>query len=122
MKSLKKFGLILSAVVFCLSVFVISGSAQYRNNRRWENNRRVPSTTVFRAQNRRYQNRDRRYQSNRRISRQEYYRLSRERARLYRTRQRYQRSDGYINKRESQRLQRQRDRYRRQVRRDRRDW
>ena len=120
MKSLKKFGLILSAVVFCLGMFVLTSNAQNRNNRRWQNNRRVPATTIYRAQNRRYQNRNWRYQNNRRISRQEYYRLSRERARLYRTRQRYQRSGGYINKRESQRLNRQRDRYRRSVQRARR--
>jgi hypothetical protein len=40
MKSMKKLGLMLSAVPFCLSLFVLIGSAQCGNNRRWEGNRR----------------------------------------------------------------------------------
>lgn len=112
MKTMKKLGLLFSAIVFCLGIFVVSGSAQYRNERRWENNRR-PTTGVYRNP---YYNR------NRRVSPRESYRLSRQRGRIYRTERRYQRSDGYIDKRESQRLDRLRDRYRRNYRRDRRDW
>lgn len=115
MKLMKKLGLTLSAVAFCLSMFVLTSNAQYGNDRRWENNRRDRS-----GSSRVHQNRG--YQRNRRVTPREYYRLSRQRSRLYRSRERYQRNDGYINKRESQRLERQRDRYRRNVRRDRRDW
>lgn len=131
MSYLKKFGLIVSAIAFCLSLYVASADAQWRQNRNWENRNR--SVYSQRSGNRNWQNRSRYiyrqqnrnvyWQQNRygRISPQEYWRLQRQRTRIYRNANRYSR-DGYLSESERRRLQRQQYRYRRSVNRDRRDW
>ena len=83
MKSIKKLGLVISGIAFCLSIFAVTSNAQY-NNRRWENRRDTPSIYQSqRRQNRRasewrrsqlkrhWQNRSRYYRYNRRENR--YY-------------------------------------------------
>jgi hypothetical protein len=137
MSYLKKFGLVVSAIAFCLSLYVATVDAQWRQNRNWENrnrsvysqrndNRRWNRNRSIYQQNRyiyRQQNRNVYWQQNRygRINPQEYRRLQRQRSRIYRNVYRYS-SDGYLSDRERRRLQRQQYRYRRSVYRDRRDW
>ncbi len=119
MKSVKKFGLILSAIAFCLSIFAATSNAQYNRNRRWQNNNDGSlSEYQNRQRNRRWQNRHYDYG---RISPQEARRLQRQRYRLYNQRERAYR-DGYISEKEQRKLQKKYYKYRRNVYRDRRDW
>lgn len=130
MSYLRKFGLIATAIAFCMSVYVASADAQWRQNRNWENRERSVYSdrntnrrwnrdrNVYRQQNRGVYGQQNRYG---RISPREYWRLQRQRSRIYRTTNRVYR-DGYVSDSERRRLQRQQYRYRRNVRRDRRDW
>jgi hypothetical protein len=128
MNYLRKFGLVVSAIAFCLSLYVASADAQWRQNRNWE----TREQNIYRTTNRRWnrnrnvywqQNRNIYWQQNRygRLSPREYWRLQRQRSRIYRNTNRYY-SDGYLSSSERRRLMRQQYRYRRNVYRDRRDW
>jgi hypothetical protein len=126
MSYLRKFGLVVSAIAFCLSLYVASADAQWRQNRNWENRNR--SIYSDRSDTNRRWNRSRSSiyvygQQNRygRLSPREYWRLQRQRSRIYRSTSRAYR-DGYLSSSERRRLQRQQYRYRRNVYRDRRDW
>ena len=148
MSYLKKFGLFVSAIAFCLSLYVASADAQpgkarwngnngrhrgWQQGRRngWNNGRKTgwQNRNVYWQPRSRnvygsiFQNRNIYWQQNRygRINPREYRRLQRQRARIYRSSNRYY-SDGYLSDRERRRLQRQQYRYRRSVYRDRRDW
>ncbi len=112
MNYLKKLGLALAAILFVMSISVISGNAQRYRNREWQNR----DNNWQYQQNRRWRNR------NGRINRNEYRQLSRERYRLYRRANRYYSNDGYLSYRERRNLARKYYKYRRNVRRDRRDW
>lgn len=114
MNYLKKFGLFASAIIFCLSVLVVSADAQRRYGN-WNNGRYNNGSW----QNRNRQNRNWRAS---RITPQEYRRLQRQRVRLYNTRNRYYNNDGYISYKERRKLQKRYLKYRRNVYRDRRDW
>ncbi|HEY0051304.1 MAG TPA: hypothetical protein VGB68_18555 [Pyrinomonadaceae bacterium] len=130
MSYLRKFGLVVSAIAFCLSFYVASADAQWRQNRNWENRER--SIYSDRNTNRRWnssrnvyrgQNRGGYWQQNRygRLTPREYWRLQRQRSRIYRSADRYSR-DGYLSSSERRRLMRQQNRYRRNVYRQSRDW
>lgn len=125
MSYLRKFGLVVSAIAFCMSLYVASADAQWRQNRNWENRER--SIYSDRSNTNRRWNRNRNssvyWQQNRygRLTPREYWRLQRQRSRIYRSTNRAYR-DGYLNDRERRRLTRQQYRYRRNVYRDRRDW
>ena len=122
MSYLRKFGLVVSAIAFCLSLYVASADAQWRQNRTWEDRNR--SVYSDRNSSSRRWNRNRNvWQQNRygRLSPREYWRLQRQRSRIYRSTNRAYR-DGYLSSSERRRLQRQQYRYRRNVYRDRRDW
>lgn len=112
MNYLKRLGLVCLAIAFFMSISVITSYAQSYRNRGWEN----------RDYNRQYQQNNRRYRRNSRITPQEYRRLSRERYRLYQRTNRYYRNDGYLSDRERRKLARKYNKYRRNVYRDRRDW
>lgn len=126
MSYLRKFGLVVSAIAFCMSLYVASADAQWRQG---SSSREYRSRTVYGDRynsNRRY-NRSRSVywgqQSSRygRLTPREYWRLQRQRSRIYRSTNRAYR-DGYLNNRERRRLTRQQYRYRRNVYRDSRDW
>ncbi|HEX8250785.1 MAG TPA: hypothetical protein VF599_21610 [Pyrinomonadaceae bacterium] len=124
MNYLRKFGLVVSAVAFCLSLYVASADAQWRQNRTWENRER--SVYSERSSSNRRWNRNRSndyWQQNRygRLTPREYWRLQRQRSRIYRSANRYSR-DGYLSDSERRRLMRQQYRYRRNVYRQSRDW
>ncbi|HLM00738.1 MAG TPA: hypothetical protein VK400_06760 [Pyrinomonadaceae bacterium] len=132
MSYLRKFGLVVSAIAFSLSLYAATADAQWRQdgdreyrersvygdrssqNRRWNRSR-----SVYRRQYRTYGwQQGSRYG---RISPREYWRLQRQRSRIYRSSNRAYR-DGYLSDSERRRLMRQQYRYRRNVYRDRRDW
>jgi len=130
MKLLKKLGLALSAIAFCLSLSVTASYAQpgkakmtgnqgkhkgwtqgkhkgwYKGKKvGWQNNQVQPRWVWW---------------GSRRVTPQEYSRLQRERARLLARRARYN-SDGTITAKERQKLRKKYSKYRRHVIRDRRD-
>ena len=117
MNFLRKLGLAIFAIAFCLGIFAATSSAQYGRDRgyqqRGDNWERV-------SQARRWRNRN--YRSGGGISPYEYRRLQRQRERLYNSRSRYYRNDGRLSNWERRRLQNRYYRYRRNVYRDRRDW
>jgi hypothetical protein len=141
MNLIKKLGLIISAVAFCLSLAVVSADAQpgragwknnngkakgwYKGQRNgWDKGRKTgwrnrTTTTIYqqRYQTGLYTQRDR-YG---RLTWQERQRLQRQRERLYRTQNRYYR-DGYLSGKEQRKLNKRYNQYQRKVRRDRRDW
>jgi lipopolysaccharide export LptBFGC system permease protein LptF len=117
MRSVKKLGLLVTALAFFLGIFVVTGNAQYDRNRRWQNNN-DGSLSEYRNRNRRWRNG---YDGYGRITPQEARRLQRQRYRLYNQRNRAYR-DGYVTDRERWKLQRKYYKYRRNVYRDRRDW
>ena len=115
MKTLKKLGLICSAMVFCLSLTVSASYAQGKGKHKgWEKqeHQRVVDggPTYSRYQNGRYYDR-----YGRRITPQEYRRLQRQRSRISRSRDRFYR-DGSLSDKERQKLAKQRSKYRRSVR------
>lgn len=114
MNYLKKLGLFAAAIVFCLSLSVITADAQ-RRNRSWNSGNYNNGSW----QNRSRQNRNWRAS---RVTPQEYRRLQRQRIRLYNTRNRYYNNDGYISSKERRKLQKRYLKYRRNAIRDRRDW
>lgn len=118
MNYLRKFGLAVVAIAFCLGIFVTASNAQYGRDRNWRQQQRGGLWEGF-PQTRRSRNRDYRYG---RVTPQEYRRLQRQRERLYNSRYRYYRNDGYISDRERRKLQKKYYKYRRSVYRDRRDW
>ncbi|MEP6901148.1 MAG: hypothetical protein ABJA66_05320 [Actinomycetota bacterium] len=111
MNYLKKFGLALAAIVFLISISVISGNAQSYRNREWQN-----------RDNNRQNQQSQRWRRNGRVTPQEYRQLSRERYRLNRRTNRYYQNDGYISNQERRKLAKKYYKYRRNVYRDRRDW
>ena len=123
MSYLKKFGLFVSAIAFCMSLYVATADAQWRQNRNWENRNRSVYSDRNNTNRRWNRNRNTYWQQNRygRLSPREYWRLQRQRSRIYRSTNRAYR-DGYLSSSERRRLMRQQYRYRRNVYRDRRDW
>ena len=125
MKTLKKLGLIFSAIAFCLSIAVSAsyaqpGKAKYEGNRGkhkgWEKQADRRQAMRSGVDYRRY-NQDGRYydRSGRRITAQEYRRLQRQRSRISRSRDRFYR-DGSLSDKERQKLAKQRSKFRRSVR------
>ncbi|MDQ3798665.1 MAG: hypothetical protein M3384_04385 [Acidobacteriota bacterium] len=126
MSYLRKFGLVVSAIAFCMSLYVASADAQWRQYE----SREYRSRTIYGDRSRSTWNR--RYNRNRsvywgqqsrygRLTPREYWRLQRQRSRIYRSTNRAYR-DGYVSDSERRRLMRQQYRYRRNVYRDSRDW
>lgn len=124
MKTLKKLGLIFTALVFCLSLAVTASYAQ-PGKAKWKGNNGKHKGWAKQqnqgiAYNSGYQN-GRYYDRNgRRITAQEYRRLQRQRSRIYRSRERYYR-DGSLSYKERQKLGKQYSKYRRSVRKARRN-
>ena len=122
MNYLKKFGLLLTGVAFCLSLYVVSANAQRRDSGSWQHRQ---DGGYGQRINRRWRNRERRgyWEPNRydRFSRFEYHRLQRLRARINRNFDRYDR-DRYVSYRERRAFQRRAFNYRRNIYRARRNW
>lgn len=128
MKTLKKLGLIFSAIAFCMSLLVASASAQPGKAKYEGNNGKHKGWTKgkhkgWEKRDERWDRRDSRYDrrndrnySRGRLSAEEYARLERQRTRLGRIADRYN-SDGRINNREQSRIRRQYSRYNRRYRR-----
>ena len=131
MKTLKKLGLIFTAIAFCLTLVVSvnyaqPGKAKYEGNngkhkgwtkgkhkgwaKRDNNWVRTVRSDYQRYQNSRYYDRN-----GRRITPQEYRRLQRQQNRIYRSQNRYYR-DGSLSYKEQQKLNKQYSKYRRSVR------
>lgn len=129
MFNLKKLGLLFSLAVFCLSLSIISVSAQsrrsswsndngrhrgwYRNNRSWNNGNR---RQVIYNNNTWNRSGTFRIYTNGGYGNNDYRRLQRQRYNIYRNQNRYYR-DGYLNQKERRKLYRQYSNYRRSVRR-----
>lgn len=111
MKTLKKLGLILTALVFCLSLAVTASYAQGKGKHKgWAKQKKQGIVYNVGYQDGRYYDRN-----GRRITAQEYRRLQRQRSRIYRSRDRYYR-DGSLSYKERQKLAKQRSKYKRSVR------
>lgn len=125
MKSFKRLGLILSAVVFSLTIaasssFAQPGKAKYEgnngNHRGWTQGKHKG----WEKRDDRAERRINRGYNNGRINSDEYRRLQRRGNRLQRVQNRYSR-DGYVSTTERRRLNRKYTRYNRQINRARRN-
>ncbi len=125
MKFVKKIGLILSAIVFCLSLAAASayaqpGKARYEGNngkhKGWEKGKHKG----WQKRDKRSERRITRGYNNGQINSSEYRRLQRRGNRLERVEDRYRR-DGYLNTRERRKLNTKYSKYNRKINRARRN-
>lgn len=132
MKLIKKLGLIIAAIAFCISIsaatsYAQPGRAGWKNNNGkhkgwtkgqrngWDNGRK----TGWRNRSILISQQDRIRRTGR-ITPQEYRQMQRKRLQLNRTRTRYY-NDGYISDKERRKLQKRYNKYQRRVSRDTRD-
>ncbi len=88
MNSIKKLGLVISAIAICLGIFAVTSNAQ-NSNRRWENRRNNNGSSLYEYQKR--QNRRASEWQRRQRQRQQYWQ--------YRSRSRYDRRDNRYDNR-----------------------